>query len=111
MAEMLKGRTRTKAAAAAVLLLASLATSLPAQAEDLVMFRDRVPSAGELANLLWPKAAPSSRGQFFHPKWERRGTGLCPRAASLESLVGLLAGLGKSDCGSIRVWLSPRTRW
>lgn len=57
MAEMLKGRTRTKAAAAAVLLLASLATSLPAQAEDLVMFRDRVPSAGELANLLWPKAA------------------------------------------------------
>ena len=61
MAAMLKQRTTRKAAAGATLmLLASLATSLPAQAEDVVMFRDRVPSANELANLLWPRAASAA---------------------------------------------------
>lgn len=56
-------RTRMlNSTAGALALLAALATGVPADAQDLVMFRDRVPSPSELANLLWPgqpAAAPA----------------------------------------------------
>lgn len=43
-----------------VALLACLATSVPARAEETVIFRDRVPSTAELAHLLWPGAATAA---------------------------------------------------
>lgn len=49
------------AAVTALALLLGLA-ALPARAGETVMFRDRVPSPAELANLLWPRPAAAPAG-------------------------------------------------
>ena len=55
-------RAATLASALGALTLLSGLTAMPAQAGEAVMFRDRVPSPTELANLLWPQPAAAPAG-------------------------------------------------